>query len=115
MAVFHIDTTKAKHFDSDSMKGVTKQVLIGTEEGWDSHVMRLFTLEKGGYSPKHSHPWPHIAFVAAGEGVIHIDGKDNPVRQGSYALVPPDSEHQFTNTGSGNMQFICIVPTEGDV
>ena len=115
MAIFHIDSTESKRFDNENMKKVTKQVLVDAEKGWESHVMRLFTLGAGGYSPKHQHPWPHIAFIVAGEGVIHLDGEDTKVRTGSYAFVPPGSEHQFTNTGPGDMQFICIVPTEGDV
>ncbi|MBN2049908.1 MAG: cupin domain-containing protein [Spirochaetales bacterium] len=115
MGVFHLDATASKYFDNENMKKVTKQVLIDGEKGWESHVMRLFTLAEGGYSPKHQHPWPHIAFIISGEGILHIDGEDTPVRFGSYAFVPPGSNHQFRNTGSGDMKFICIVPTEGDV
>ena len=115
MAVFHIDTTASQHFDNDTMKKVTKQILIDEGKGWESHVMRLFTLGKGGCSPKHEHPWPHIAFIVSGEGTLMIDGEETGVNRGSYAFVPPNSNHQFRNTGDGDMQFICIVPKEGEV
>ncbi len=115
MAVFHLDSTESKHFDNDTMKKVTKQVLIDAEKGWDSHVMRLFTLGEGGYSPKHEHPWPHINFVVSGRGTLMINGKETEIRRGSYAFVPPGSNHQFVNTGAEDLQFICIVPKEGEV
>ena len=60
--------------EADTIKNVEKQVLIGGKQGWDSHVMRMFTLGQEGYSPKHSHPWDHMVYIVKGEGVIFIDG-----------------------------------------
>ena len=115
MAVFHIDSTPSSFFDNDSMKKVTKQVLIDAEKGWESHVMRLFTLGEGGCSPFHKHPWPHIAFIVSGKGILTLEGRETEIKHGSYAFVPPDKEHQFKNTGTEIMEFICIVPKEGEV
>ena len=49
--------------EADTIKNVEKQVLIGGEQGWDSHVMRMFilgqegvqvnALDKGGWAPLH--------------------------------------------------------------
>ncbi len=101
--------------NNDVMKNVTKQVLVGPEQGWDSHVMRVFTLDKGGYTPRHSHPWPHINYIISGEGVLFADGKEFDVKAGGTAFVPGGIEHQFTQKGDGEFSFICIVPKEGDV
>ncbi|RKX83098.1 MAG: cupin domain-containing protein [Spirochaetes bacterium] len=100
---------------SDTLKNAEKQVLIGSEEGWDSHVMRMFTLGKDGYSPKHSHPWKHIVYIVKGEGVILIDNIEYPVSADSVAVVPGDTVHQFSQKGEGEFVFMCIVPTEGDI
>ena len=104
-----------KYFNTETMKNVEKQVLIGGDQGWDSHVMRMFTLGKGGYSPKHTHPWDHMVYIVKGAGVLFIDGVEYPVSGDSVALVPGGKEHQFLQRGDEELIFMCIVPTEGDV
>jgi len=94
--------------------GVIKQSLIGPEQGWADWVMRLFTLGKEGFSPRHSHPWPHINYIVSGQGTLFLDGKEYPVEKGSTAYVPGDALHQFMNRGEEEFVFICIVPEEGD-
>lgn len=91
-----------------------KQTLLGPEQGWDGWVMRMFTLKERGNTPRHTHPWPHINYIVSGSGMLHIDGRDNTVGQGSTAFVPAGAEHQFVNTGDEDFVFICIVPEEGD-
>jgi quercetin dioxygenase-like cupin family protein len=88
-------------------------MLIGRQEGWSDHVMRLLELGPDGYSPKHAHPWPHINYMLEGRGVLYIDGKEQSVKAGSYAYIPADVEHQFKNSGTDPFRFICIVPKEG--
>ena len=101
--------------EADTIKNIEKQVLIGGEQGWDSHVMRMFTLGIDGYSPKHSHSWDHMVYIVKGEGVINIEGIDYPVSGDSVAFVPGGKEHQFLQKGRDEFVFMCIVPTEGDV
>lgn len=91
-----------------------KKVLVGPREGWEGWVMRLLTLKEGGYSPRHSHPWPHINYVVGGRGTLCLDGKDHQVEEGSVAYVPSGAEHQFLCRGGEDFTFICIVPEEGD-
>ncbi len=91
-----------------------KRVLIGPEQGWEDYVMRLFTIKKGGHTPLHSHPWPHINYVVSGEGVVVMDGKEFPICEGSYAYVPSNIEHNYRNTSSQDLLVICIVPREGE-
>ena len=114
MFVSHRDLVAKHELHDPSMKSVEKQILIGPEQGWADHVMRLFTLGQGGYAPRHCHPWPHIMYVVEGEGNLFMEGKDYPLRSGSVAYVPSDSEHQVSNTGDHPFIFICIVPTEGE-
>ena len=104
-----------KKLEGDTINNVEKQVLIGGEQRWNSHVMRMFTLGKDGYSPKHSHPWKHIVYIVRGEGVILIDNIEYPVQGDSVAVVPGNTEHQFSQKGDNEFVFMCIVPTEGDV
>jgi quercetin dioxygenase-like cupin family protein len=93
---------------------VTKRVLVSPAEGWDGWVMRLLEVGPHGCTPRHAHPWPHINFVASGAGELHLDGEDYEIEAGSFAFVPADVQHQYTNTGEEPLAFVCIVPEEGD-
>jgi quercetin dioxygenase-like cupin family protein len=101
--------------ESAEVKNAAMKVLISPEQGWDDYVMRVVELGEGGYSPKHTHEWPHINFIIEGRGSLYIDGRTNPVEAGSYAYVPAGSQHQYRNEGDGTFRFICIVPKEGHV
>lgn len=114
MFVSHRNEIPGKELSGDAVKNVSKQVLIGAEQGWDDYVMRMFTVGKDGYTPRHDHDWPHIIYVVEGRGTLHIDGTDHQVEGGSTAVVPGGKAHQLMNRGEGNFVFICIVPKEGD-
>lgn len=114
MFVSHVEDMARGPVRMDGVKGASKQVLVGPDQGWDSHVMRHFSLEASGHTPKHSHPWPHINYITGGEGVLFLDGKEHRLSKGSVAYVPAGIEHQFRNDSSGEFSFICIVPTEGE-
>ncbi|HDQ14939.1 MAG TPA: cupin domain-containing protein [Sediminispirochaeta sp.] len=114
MFVSHRDEIEARKISGEGIQGVTKQVLIGPDQGWEDQVMRLFTVEEGGYTPKHEHPWPHSIFVVEGTGTLFVDGKDYPVKVGSVAYVTPGKKHQLRQAGEGRFVFMCIVPKEGD-
>ena len=101
--------------ESPEVKNAAMKALISPNEGWDGYVMRVIELGESGYSPKHTHDWPHINYVLEGNGTLHMDGKDTQVEAGSYAYVPAGTHHQYRNAGSGTFRFICIVPQEGHI
>lgn len=107
------DSINAIKMSDPSVQSASMKVLIGPVEGWDSHVMRGIELEAGGYSPLHTHPWPHINYIIEGEGVVCINGEEKPIKKGSVAFIPPGETHQFKNTGKDKLEFLCIVPKEG--
>jgi len=101
-------------YDGDNIKSVIKQSLIGPEQGWNGYVMRLFTVEEGGFTPRHSHPWPHINYIISGKGSVYLSGKEYEIGAGSIAYVPNNTAHQFMANKGETLKFICIVPEEGD-
>ena len=101
--------------DSPEVKNASMKVLLSEAQGWEDYVMRIIELDEDGYSPKHSHPWPHINYMIEGKGLLNVDGKNTPAKSGSYSFVPPNTLHQFTNDGPGKFRFICIVPKEGHI
>lgn len=113
-----IGKTKDVHdilLNPEKTKNASMKALVGGAEGWDSHVMRVVTLGDMGFSPLHSHPWPHINYIVEGKGVIEIDGEVFHVEKGSYAFVDGNKRHQFRNESDKPFVFICIVPKEGHV
>ena len=91
-----------------------KQTPIGVADGAPNFSMRVFTVEPGGHTPYHSHPWEHENYVFAGEGVIRTEsGEERPIRAGDFALILPDEKHQFRNpSGTEALQSICLVQKE---
>jgi quercetin dioxygenase-like cupin family protein len=114
MFVSHVDEIDRTPVKMSGVEGADKQVLIGPDQGWDNHVMRQFTLQPAGHTPRHTHPWPHINYITGGEGVLFLDSKNHRVKKGSIAYVPAGAEHQFTNPSEGEFSFLCIVPLEGE-
>ncbi|MBN2625898.1 MAG: cupin domain-containing protein [Spirochaetales bacterium] len=93
---------------------VTKTTAITAKEGWEGWSMRIFTLGKEGFTPRHSHDWPHINYIVSGKGTLFIDGEEKSVAPGDTAYVKSGELHQFKNAGEEEFSFICIVPAEGD-
>lgn len=114
MIVSHVQDIVGNRPTSSELNNVLKKVLISPKEGWEGYVMRLFELGEEGYSPKHTHDWPHINFITGGNGILHLDGTDYELKEGSFAYVPGGKIHQFRNGGTEPFTFICIVPEEGD-
>lgn len=114
MFVDNLKFIKRVPMDVPGAVNVIKQVPIGSAEGWEDHVMRVFTISEMGNTPKHKHDWPHINYIIKGEGILHMDGRDYPVEAGSVAYIPEGTEHQFKSSTMGDFSFICIVPNKGE-
>lgn len=91
-----------------------KQVPLSREDGAPLFVFRVFTLEPGGHTPYHQHPYEHLNYVIEGEGFLVSEGEARQaIRQGDFALVRPNEMHQFRNASeTGPLTIICAVPRE---
>jgi len=94
---------------------ISKQIVIGPDDGSREIVMRYFKVAPGGSSPHHSHGFPHLIKVEAGQGaVIDPEGNEHPIRPGDYVYVSDDQTHCFKNRGEEPFEFICVVPDRGE-
>ncbi|HUI46500.1 MAG TPA: cupin domain-containing protein [Nitrospirota bacterium] len=50
-----------------------------------------------------------VYYIIEGEGIMHINGEDAPVRSGSTVYIPPEAIQSITNSGESDLKFICIV------
>ena len=101
--------------DMRGYKKVTKQVVIGPDDGSAEMIMRYFSVAPGGMTPHHQHDFPHVVQVQRGAGsATDESGVEHPLAAGDYVYVNSGEIHHFTNTGDEPFDFICIVPARGE-
>jgi len=100
----------ARPVDIEEAKEVKVRWLISQKEGAPNFAMRLFEVGPGGYSPLHTHNWEHEVFVLEGEGVAADGEKETQIKSGTVVYVAPEEKHQFKNTGSDTLKFLCLIP-----
>ena len=84
--------------------------VLGPEDGVPNYVMLYAEHQPGDSSPFHSHKWEHEVFIIEGSGTLSCDSKTYPIRKGDAILVPPNSKHQFVNTGKKPLIRITVNP-----
>lgn len=84
--------------------------LLNEADGAPNFAMREFEVAPGGFTPRHHHPYEHEVFVLEGTGVVLEGDREHALRAGDVVLVRPDEVHQFRNTGTAPMKFLCLVP-----
>ncbi|MBW1867463.1 MAG: cupin domain-containing protein [Deltaproteobacteria bacterium] len=111
MKIQHYSDIQFTKFDTPGVKGTTGRVAIGKADGANNFCMRVFEVEKNGYSPRHIHDWEHEIFIHHGSGEVYQKGRWNPVVAGSTIFIPGNEEHQIRNTGGQTLVFICLIPS----
>jgi quercetin dioxygenase-like cupin family protein len=110
MKVTNTQDVESKKVDMEGAHGCTVRSLVAASDGAPNFAMRQFEVEPGGYTPRHQHDYEHEVFVLEGEGVVYEGDHAHPLRAGDVVLVKPDEVHQFRNTGSAPMKFLCLIP-----
>lgn len=103
-----------------------KQVnMVGAEKAWKQmplssaddaplYSYRVFTIDPGGFTPYHQHPYEHMNYIIEGEGaLVDIEGNEKPLNGGDFALVHPSEKHQYRNKSADKpFVMICGVPKQ---
>jgi quercetin dioxygenase-like cupin family protein len=84
--------------------------LIGENDQAPNFAMREFEVAPGGHTPKHFHDYEHEVYVLGGEGVVVDGDAERPLAAGDVLLVSPNDVHQFRNTGTESLRFLCLIP-----
>jgi quercetin dioxygenase-like cupin family protein len=109
MKAFHHTSVEEEDVPAPA-EGVKIRWLITEETGAPNFSMRQFTVEAGGSTPRHTHPWEHEAYILEGSGAVQ-GGEDMEDFQGGDVIFVPSGElHQFRNTGGGELKFLCLIP-----
>lgn len=114
MKIISLKDVEKKKVDMKGAEKAFKQMPLSSKDGVPVYSYRVFTVEPGGFTPYHRHPYEHMNYIISGEGVlVNEKGEQLPVKQGDFALVLPDEMHQYRNTSpSEDLIFICGVPKE---
>lgn len=91
-------------------QNVEMQLLCGPADGCPNFAMRRFIVAPGGCTPRHQHDYEHEILVLAGVGTVFGNGKEQALKTGDAIYVPANELHQFRNTGTEALEFICMVP-----
>jgi quercetin dioxygenase-like cupin family protein len=110
MKVNHYEAVPAKPVEMEGAHGCTVRSLLSAADGTPTFAMRQFEVEPGGYTPRHSHDYEHEVFVLDGSGVVFEGDQQHKLAKGDVIFVQPNEVHQFRNTGSTPMKFLCLIP-----
>jgi len=114
MKITSLDQVEKAKVTMEGAKNAYKQVPISVKDGAPLFSFRVFTVEPGGNTPFHAHPFEHVNYIIEGKGAVVAEGgKERPIGKGDFALILPNEIHQYKNTdGIQNLVMICAVPRE---
>lgn len=64
-------------------------------------------------APDHFHTYNEVIYVLDGEGVLHAQGNDYPVKTGSCIALPARVVHCLDNTGDSTMRVVAVFRPAG--
>ena len=67
------------------------------------------TLAAGKRSKRHVLASSEVYYFIAGQGRMTIDAETCPVEAGSIVYVPPGGTQALENTGTSDIEFLCLV------
>ena len=113
MKIIALDDVQVNKVTMEGASGAWKQIPLGRNDGTPVYSYRVFTVEPGGYTPYHQHPYEHMNYIIEGYGaLVNEKGEETQLKAGDFALVNPDEKHQYRNRGDKPFKMICGVPSE---
>jgi quercetin dioxygenase-like cupin family protein len=64
-------------------------------------------------APEHFHIYDEVIFVLDGVGVMHAEGRDQPLAPGSAIQLPARTIHCLENTGADVMRIVAVFRPSG--
>jgi quercetin dioxygenase-like cupin family protein len=111
MKIVNYKDSPTHQYDNETSKGVTGRVVIGKEDQAHNFCMRVFTVEPGGFTARHTHDWEHEVFVHSGKGQVYQKGEWRDIQSGTVVFIPGNEEHQIMNGSGEDLTFVCLIPS----
>ena len=113
MNITSMDKVEKIKVEMEGAKDCQKQLMISKAHGTPSLSFRVFTIQPGGHTPHHEHPFEHLNYVIEGHGVVLGKEGEHPIKKGDFVLMPPNEKHQYWNASATDpFVVICAVPKE---
>jgi len=91
-------------------EGVALRWVIAQNVGAPHFHMRIVEVQPGSATEEHAHNWEHEVYVLEGSGLVRGSEGSFALQPGVCVYVAPNELHQFANTGSKTLRFICVIP-----
>ena len=114
MKVQSLESHEQTPVTMEGATGAKMRMLVGPADGATTFHMRHFEVAPGSHTPHHSHNYEHEILVLSGSGTARSEQGDKAMKSGDVIFVPPNEKHQFLNTGSEPLTFICLIPAPQD-
>jgi len=112
MKITRLSQRESRPVRMEGARGAFKSLVLGSADGVPNFSVRVFTLEPGGTTPRHAHPYEHVNYVIEGRGELWSEEGPHEIQAGDFMLVLPDERHQYRNTSDERLVFLCMVPKE---
>lgn len=66
-------------------------------------------VEPGRATLPHRLKTSEVYYILTGQGMMHIDSEQSPVRAGQAVYIPPEAVQYIENFGQSPLEFLCIV------
>ena len=125
MKIIALNEVEKNEVHMDGAVGAWKQLPLGNDDGTPVYSYRVFTVDPGGHTPFHQHPYEHMNYVIEGSGAlvnekgeeqplkaqdyarVNEAGKKSTLKTGDFALVNPDEKHLYYNLVYRSFKMIC--------
>jgi len=108
MKVYSAESVTA--LPAPGLDGVALRWIIAKNVDAPNFSMRIIEVQPGAATERHTHPWEHEVYVLEGTGCVSSVAAEQALSPGTCVYVAPDELHQFANTGSELLRFICVIP-----
>lgn len=95
-------------YPDPSVQAVTKQVVVGQDDGARNYSVRYFEIAPGGCSSLDRHAHDHAVVILTGSGRARLGEETHAIGFGDVVYIGPEEVHQFENTGAEPLGFLCV-------
>ena len=110
--VSHVSETHLKDVEGPGFENTKIGWLIAERDGAPNFAMRLFEMQPGGHTARHSHDWEHEIFILEGQCSVYCDGKSVKASPETAVYVPPNADHNFRNITDSPLRSLCLIPNK---
>ena len=84
---------------------------VTEEQGATSSTVAYYIFAPGQHSGLHADNAEEVIYVADGSGEIFVSGKQEPLEQGTFLVVPPGVQHDIYAYGDSELRLLSYFAT----